>query len=69
MTNALMPSGYPGGYAAYYQQVIKPVEDAIPTSVREANAASHYIIAVEDGLVCYRCDIKAHNVWKAGCVA
>lgn len=69
MTNTLMPAGYPGGYAAYYQQVIKPAEDAIPTSVREANAASHLIGVVDDCYRCIRCEIGSWNAWKVRCAA
>ena len=65
----LMPSGYPGGYAAYYQQVIKPAEDAIPASVREANDASHAMGIVDDCYRCIVCEIGSWNAWKERCPA
>lgn len=65
----LMPSNYPGGYAAYYQQVIKPAEDAIPASVRKANAASHRIGIVDDAYRCVRCEIGDWNAWKMRCMS
>ena len=69
MTNALMPSGYPGGYAAYYQQVIKPAEDAIQPATRYDNARSHSIGSIDDVARCVRCEVAAWNAWKVRCAA
>lgn len=65
----MMPNNYPGGYAAYYQNVIKPAEAAIDPSTREANAASHVIGVVDDCYRCINCEIGSWNAWKMECAA
>lgn len=41
--------------------------NAMEPSVREANAASHNIIFMEEGRRCAVCDVAPHNAWRQSC--
>jgi hypothetical protein len=61
------PVDYPGTFGQWYQEVVKPLEDAITPDVRKANAASHVIGIVDDCYRCLDCEIGSWNAWKQPC--
>jgi hypothetical protein len=63
----LMPRGYPGGYGAYYREVIKPREDAITPEQQKINSASHIMGMVDDCIRCINCEVASWNSWKTYC--
>ena len=63
----IKPIDFPGTYAEFYQQVIKPMEDAITPAQRAANAASHVIGNVDGVARCIDCEIGSWNAWKEEC--
>lgn len=65
----MKPSSFQGTYAEWYQTVEKPRLDAIPSHVREANAASHAMGVVDDCYRCINCEIGSWNAWKEMCFA
>lgn len=54
-------------YGEWYQQIEKPRLEAIPESVKRANAASHHIGVVDDCYRCIDCEIGSWNAWKQPC--
>lgn len=56
-------------YGEWYQTIEKPRLEAIPESVREANADSHWIGVVDDCYRCTKCEVGSWNAWKVACVA
>jgi hypothetical protein len=56
-------------YGEWYQQIEKPRLEAIPSEVREANAASHIIGVVDECYACIKCECKSWNTWKVVCPA
>ena len=56
-------------YGEWYQTIEKPRLEAIPESVKDANAASHIIGNVDDVARCIRCEIASWNSWKMECAA
>jgi hypothetical protein len=54
-------------YGEWYQKIEKPRLEAIPESVKIANANSHYIGIVDECYACVNCEIKSHNAWKSPC--
>ena len=54
-------------YGEWYQQIEKPRLEAIPDSVKIANAASHSIGVVDDCYRCINCEIGSWNAWKQPC--
>lgn len=56
-------------YGEWYQTIEKPRLQAIPENVREANAASHWIVVVDDCYRCSNCEVGSWNAWKVRCSA
>ncbi len=55
-------------YGEWYQQVEKPRLEAIPESVKIANANSHTIGVVDDCYRCTTCEIGSWNAWQKPCI-
>ena len=54
-------------YGQWYQQIEKPRLEAIPESVKIANANSHHIGVVDDCYRCINCEIGSWNAWQQPC--
>lgn len=55
-------------YAEWYQTIEKPRLEAITPEERAANAASHFIGAVDDCYRCVDCEIGSWNAWQRPCL-
>ena len=54
-------------YGQWYQQIEKPRLEAMPESVRIANAESHILGVVDECYACIKCECKQWNTWKKPC--